>query len=61
MGKKAIPKVAIDAKNHMENHNVWSVSVLPNIFVSSLYINLVSIKRLIEFTAKVYKFFHSAS
>lgn len=58
MGKKASPKLAIDAKNHMENHNVRSDSVLPNIFVSILYINLVFNKRLIEFTAKVYKFFH---
>jgi hypothetical protein len=39
MGKKANPKVAIDAKNHMENHIILSVSVLPCMTVSILCIN----------------------
>jgi hypothetical protein len=54
MGKNAAPKVAIDAKNHMENHTLLSVSVLPCIIVSILCVNF----GVIVFTAKVYKFFH---
>jgi glycosyltransferase involved in cell wall biosynthesis len=41
MGKKAKPKVAIDAKNHMENHIFLSGSVFPCMIVSILRINLV--------------------
>jgi len=41
MGKKANPKVAIDAKNHMENHSFLSGSVFPCMIVSILCINLV--------------------
>jgi hypothetical protein len=33
MGKKANPKVTIDAKNHIENHIILSVSVLLGILV----------------------------
>jgi hypothetical protein len=34
MGKNATPKVAMDAKNHMENHVTLSVSVVPCMVVS---------------------------
>jgi hypothetical protein len=39
MGKKANPKVAIDAKNHMENHIFLSGSVFPSMAVSILSIS----------------------
>ena len=42
MGKKAKPKVAIDAKNHMENHIFLSGSVFTCMIVSILCINFVS-------------------
>src|SRR4030042_1301928 len=41
MGKKANPKVAIDAKNHIENHSFLFGSVFPCMIVSILCINLV--------------------
>ena len=57
MGKNAVPKVAIDAKNHMENHIVRSVSVLVCMIVP-FYVSILELDRV---TAKLYKFFHLAS
>jgi hypothetical protein len=41
MGKNATPKVAIDAKNHMENHIFLSVSILTCVVISVQRVNVV--------------------
>lgn len=61
MGKKATPKVAIEAKNHMENHVTFSLFGVLSMVISILTVNSCSNGFLIEQAAKVYKPFHSAS
>ena len=41
MGKNARPKVAIEAKNHMENHSFLSASIFTCMVISVLCLDLV--------------------
>jgi len=61
MGKNATPKVATEAKNHMENQVTLSVFVISSMVISNLTVNSCSNGFLIEQAAKVYKLFYLAS
>ena len=60
MGKKAAPKLAMEAKNHMENHVIFSFFGVLGMVVSIFGVNFRFFRCVLEQTAKLYKLFYSA-